>query len=231
MLVPILATTPVKHNELRLVILYYNSNVLENFFISLLAMNVVSALVTSCGARFQSLAQSMLTLTLPALVLAVSFHLLFVISLTSPSMSGLFGLFSLIWKGYEGTWVDFHASISFISPASWFTDGKLYFLSNELEFTCSFSDIPSYILIILFWATCTDFMFRFSGSVLFALTWLHSCNPYLSLDIQKLWMTFTISFLGNWFLILLRLKVLLLSAPVRLARWSFQFCFSSIDLD
>ena len=46
----------------------YTSSVLENFFITLLAAARLTALVTSGGAKFHSLAQSMLMLSLAAFI-------------------------------------------------------------------------------------------------------------------------------------------------------------------
>ena len=51
----------------------YFSNVLANFFISRFAAHFVTALVISGGAMFQSLAQSILMLSLAAFVFAEYF--------------------------------------------------------------------------------------------------------------------------------------------------------------
>ena len=59
---------------------------------------------------------------------------------------------------------DFQASISFISAADWFTDGRLYFRSSDLDVTWSFNVTLSNILSILFCAICADFMFALVGS-------------------------------------------------------------------
>ena len=92
---------------------------------------------------FQSLAQSMLMLSLAAFDLAESFHFFVVFGLTSLFVNGLLGWFLVILKGYDSTWHAFQASINLISPANWLTEGMLYFWGSELDVTCSFRELTS----------------------------------------------------------------------------------------
>ena len=109
---------------------FYICNVLQNFLISLFAPLNVGAFFISTVALFHSLAASILRLSLAAFVFAESFHCFVVVCLTLLSFSSLFGLLTSSLNGYSSTCVAFHASVSFISPASWLAEGSLYFCNS-----------------------------------------------------------------------------------------------------
>ena len=98
---------------------------------SLFAMFLFSAFFMSLLTWFHNLAVSMQKLSLEFLYFPCSFHSLVVESLTTLSPVFLSGSFWFKVIGKSGTLIIFQASISFISAASWFTEGRLY-LSNRL---------------------------------------------------------------------------------------------------
>ena len=89
----------------------YSSNDLQNFLISLFAKPRVGACLMDSGAIFQSLAQSLLKLILAAPVLASSFQILIALVLMTLSVTDLFGLFGLSFKGYCSMFRHFQALI------------------------------------------------------------------------------------------------------------------------
>ena len=99
-----------------------------------------------CIFYFQSLAVSMPILSLASFVLDESFRSLLVCGLSTLWKSEVRFLFCSIWKGYDLMFIEVQASVYFISPASWFTEGRLYFSSRDLHLMWSFKDTPSTIL-------------------------------------------------------------------------------------
>ena len=153
---------------------FYSANCLQNFLISCFAPLRQGAFVMFKGALFHSLAISLLKLILADLVLASSFQ-----SLVCSRSHWSIRVYP-IWVKHLHLYrvcVDFHASVSLISAANWFTDGILYFVSNEAVVMWSFNEVRSSILSILFWVFWIRLICLFVGSSFDLLTWLQSWRP------------------------------------------------------
>ena len=84
------------------------------------------------GAEFQSFAASNTKLSLPAIVLADSFHILVVVDLVLLVVWSRFGCCFTSFTRKLSLFIDFHASVNLIWAANWFIEGKLCFSSMSL---------------------------------------------------------------------------------------------------
>ena len=130
--------------------------------------------------------------------------------------------------GQSSMLIDFHVSVSLISAANWFTEGRLYF--SSIDFVLILSDTLELLssLSKRFCDNWSDFMRAGILSSGFCWTFVHSCNPYLSLLTHKLWTTFISLHFGMWWDTHRMVKSLWLRLDVKLRRWTFHSWDSSI---
>ena len=137
------------------------------------------------GAWFHIFAALLVKLSLAKLVLPSSFHNLVVYGLTILSLGIRFSWFFSSCIGYLVILQAFHASISLMLAASWFTESMSVFFTRSMVCVLSARVQLLRSLSILFCATWVACIKELWLSSSLSLTILHSCRPYLSLEVQS----------------------------------------------